>query len=60
MYAIRSYYVVPEKLALDQLLRDGGAVHVDQRALEVGAAEVDGAGDQLLPGAGLPEDEDLV
>ncbi len=41
--------LVAEHLALDELARDGGAVHLLERALGALAREVDGAGDELFP-----------
>src|SRR6266850_2987841 len=48
---------MPEQLALDQARGDCAAVHLHQRAVAAGAAVVNGAGDQLLAGSGLAEDE---
>jgi hypothetical protein len=45
--------LVAEQLALQQLLRDGGAVEGQEGRLGTGAVLVDGAGDQLLAGAAL-------
>jgi hypothetical protein len=50
--------LVPEELALDELLADRRAVHRDERTLGAGAAGVDGARDQLLAGAGFAENGD--
>ena len=48
---------VPEQLALDQLLGDGRAVHLDERPGASAAQGVDRAGHQLLARAVLAEDE---
>src|SRR3989449_2611890 len=48
---------MPEQLTLDQARGDGAAVDLHQRAVATGAAVVDGAGDQLLAGSSLAEDE---
>ena len=48
---------VAEQLGLEQALGDRRAVDLDQRPLALGAAGVDGAGDQLLAGAGLAGDQ---
>src|SRR5207249_7643936 len=50
--------LVAEELALEQRLRDGGAVERDQRAVGARAPVVDRLGDQLLAGAALTGDED--
>ena len=50
--------LVAEQLALDERLRDGGAVDLDERAFVRGGVLVDRAGDELLAGAGLAGDED--
>ena len=47
---------VPEQLALEQLRREGTAVNGDE-ARRPATALVDGAGDQLLAGSGLPLDQ---
>ena len=47
----------PEQLALDQSLRNGGAVHPDHRAAGPRAPVVDGRRDQLLARAGLAEEQ---
>src|SRR5262249_57572151 len=49
--------LVAEELALQQALRDGGAVEGQERRLGPGAVLVDGAGDQLLAGAALAGDQ---
>ena len=49
--------LVAEQLALQQVLRDGGAVEGQERSLSAGAVLVDGAGDKLLAGATLPGDQ---
>src|SRR5439155_7459059 len=41
--------LVPEELALDQLLAERGAVHLDERLRAAGAAVVERVRDQLLP-----------
>ena len=48
---------VPEDLALEQLLRDGGGVHGDEWPGASLAPRVDGPGDELLARAGLAGDE---
>src|SRR5690606_28793650 len=55
--------LVPEELALHELLRDGGAVDDDERAGALGArprarVEVDGAGDEFLARPALALDGD--
>src|SRR4029077_5565024 len=50
--------LVAEQLALEQARWDGGAVHLDERALPAWAGVVDRAGNQLLSRPGLAEDED--
>ncbi|OPZ76781.1 MAG: hypothetical protein BWY77_01825 [bacterium ADurb.Bin431] len=45
---------IAEKFALQQVLRDGGAVDLDHRLLGAGAGRMDGIGNQLLAGAALP------
>ena len=47
---------VPEQLALDQRLGDGGAVDRDEGELLPGAAGVEGGGHQLLPRSALAQD----
>ena len=49
---------MPEQLALDQAGGDGAAVHLHQRPVAARTAVVQGAGDQLLAGAGLAVDQD--
>ena len=49
--------LVAEQLALQQVLRDGGAVERQERRLGAGAVLVDGARDQLLAGAALAGDQ---
>ena len=49
--------LVAEQLALQQGLRDGGAVEGQERRLGPGAVLVDGAGDQFLAGAALAGDQ---
>src|SRR5207245_7879733 len=49
---------VAEELRLDQVLRDGGAVHLDERLLRPRALPVDLPGDELLPRAALAMDQD--
>jgi hypothetical protein len=44
---------VPEQLGFEQRLRDGGAIHFDERHVALRAARVNRARDQLLAGAGL-------
>jgi hypothetical protein len=48
---------MPEQLALDQLLGDGGAVHLDEGAGGAKALVMDVASDELLARSVLPEDE---
>src|SRR5262249_56024178 len=50
--------LVPEELALEQCLRDRGAVERDQRLARARAAVVDRLGDELLAGAALAGDQD--
>src|SRR5439155_15430376 len=50
--------LVPEELALEERLRDGGAVERDERTSGARAPVVDRLGDQLLPRAALAGDED--
>src|ERR1051326_6290868 len=45
--------LVPEELALDQGRGNRGAVDLDERRRRAGAVVVDGAGEELLAGAGL-------
>ncbi len=47
-----------EQLRLEQRLRDGGAVDVDERARGPRAGPVNRPRQQALPGPGLPEDQD--
>ncbi len=49
--------LVTEQLALEQGLRNGRAVHRHERPLRPLRHLVDGAGHQLLAGAGLPHDQ---
>src|SRR6516164_5835245 len=49
--------LVAEQLALQQVLRDGGAVEGQERCPGAGAMLVDGAGDQFLAGATLPRNQ---
>ena len=44
---------MPEQLALDQVFRDGGAVHLDKHLVLAQALRVDGARHQLFAGARL-------
>src|SRR5262249_27732413 len=46
--------LVAEQLALQQVLRNGGAVEGQKWGLSAGAVLVDSAGDELLAGAALP------
>jgi hypothetical protein len=48
---------VPEQLALDQLRRDGRAVHLDERPVAARRLAVNRARDELLAGAVLAGDE---
>ena len=47
----------PEQLGLEQLGRDGRAVHGDERLVAPGAREVDRAGEELLADPGLAVDQ---
>jgi hypothetical protein len=49
--------LVSEQLALEQLARDRGGVHRDERLLGARARGVDRARHQLLPGSALARDE---
>ena len=49
---------VAEKLGFDQLAGHGGAIQGDEGPVAARAALVQGAGDQLLPGAGFAQDAD--
>jgi len=49
---------VPEELGLEQRLRERGAVDRDEGPLGPRAAVVNGAGDQLLAGPGLAQEQD--
>src|SRR5690606_7295346 len=49
--------LVPEELVLQDLAGEGRAVDGDEGALLAARLVVDGAGDELLPGAALPDDE---
>ncbi len=49
---------VAEQLAFEQAGGDGGAVELDEGALAAAAQVVNGAGDQLLAGAGFAQDQD--
>ena len=46
-----------EELALDEILGDGGTVELHQDPVLAGALRMDGAGDDLLAGAGLAQEE---
>ena len=48
---------VPEEGRLEQRLGHAGAVLADEGALRAAAVGVDGAGDELLAGAALADDE---
>ena len=50
--------LVPEQLALDEVLRDGRAVHLDERLVAPRRAPVERLRDELLAGAALAGDED--
>src|SRR5258708_5960253 len=50
-------FLVAEELRLDQLLRDGGAIDLDESVAAAQAVAVDGAPDELLAGAALSEQE---
>src|SRR5213592_380051 len=47
-------FLVPEQLALEQVLRNGGAVDGDERPGRPRPIQMDGAGDDLLPRARIP------
>ena len=49
--------LVTEELRLDQLLRDRGAVHLDEAVAAPQAVAVDGARDELLAGTALAEQQ---
>jgi hypothetical protein len=49
--------LVPEQLALQELLRDGGAVQGQKRGVGPPGVLVDGPGDQFLAGAALAGDQ---
>jgi hypothetical protein len=49
--------LVSEEIALDEGRGDGRAVHLHQHRLLAAAARMEGAGDQLLSGAGLARQE---
>jgi len=53
-------FLVAEQLGLDQLIGDGGTVHLDEGPLATRGQGVDGARHQLLPGAVLADDEDAA
>src|SRR5438270_8142104 len=53
-----STLAVAEELILQKVMRDGGAIDRQETLVRVGAAAVDGAGDQLLAGAALAGQED--
>ena len=48
---------MPEKLALDQVLRDGRAVHFDEGGVRSGALPVEGPGHKLLASPALARDQ---
>src|SRR5262245_3029181 len=52
-------FLVAKQLGLDEILWNGGAVDLDERALRALAVVVDGVGDQLLAGAVLALNEDV-
>ena len=49
---------MPEELRFDELLRDRGAVDLDERGIRAGRQPVDRPGNQLLARPVLPRDED--
>src|SRR3970040_1846283 len=51
-------FLVSEQLALDERVRDGGAIDGDERTLPTGAVEMEGPGDEFLAGSALAGDED--
>ena len=54
---VKDALLVAEQLALQQVLRDGGAVEGQERRLGAGAVLVDRPGHQLLAGAALSGDQ---
>jgi hypothetical protein len=50
---------VAEELVFEQLVGDRRAVDGQERGVGVVPRRVQGAGDQLLAGAGLPQDQDV-
>ena len=51
--------LVPEQLGLEQRIGQRGAVHGHEDLRRAGALDMDRPGDQLLPGARLPLDQDV-
>src|SRR6266571_4565863 len=51
-------FLVPEKLALDQIFRDRRAVDGDERRVRTGALRIKRAGDEFLAGAALALNQD--
>src|SRR5690606_19639874 len=49
--------LVPEELALEQALGDGGAIDRDEALVAAPAHAVDGAGEAALAGAGLAREQ---
>ncbi len=50
--------LVAEKLRLQEILRDGGAVEPDEGQLVALARPVDGVGEEFLPRTALPDEKD--
>ncbi len=50
--------LVPEELALQELARNRGAVHLHERTLLPRALAMNGPREELLPDSGFPEDQD--
>ena len=49
---------VAEQLALEQVLRECRAMHLDEGARRTGTSGVDGCGQELFAGSALPSDQD--
>ena len=56
--ACKGALLVPEQDALDEILRDGAAIHRDERFRSPVAGTLDGARDQLLADTRLAFDQD--
>ncbi len=50
-------FLVAEQIALSEAGGNGGAVHLHHLLFAAGAQPMDGLGDQLLAGAGFPQDQ---